>query len=471
LAHAARLLSFDLATAEVIGHLDAARIPSVLLKGPGVARRLYPDDPGQRRYNDIDLLVAEESYDSAGVVLTGLGFEDPGRPRRRESRHVHGMSWPRRGAATVVIDLHWGFHGVGEASRFYHEVSQRAVSMDIAGRAVAIPDAACCALLAALHAGAHKRVERHPAVQAREDLSRALRLFDDQVWRDAAGLAAEVGAEAAFIVALDSQPAGVETLARLAVPPAASPPAWLLAGPRPRGALPLGRLISETSLEGQARQLLDQLFPSAALMRLRRPLARRGRWGLGLAYLARLAQGLWALPEAARAWRAATMRAETSGWRPGPESTRVPRDGEPGSQRRRGRRRRGSSVWRAARVLVRGDRDAVQAGWWALRAWRTARIQLRRAGLTELDLPRPPGAGTAGSYSPTAGWAMLAALRWCRASCLERAVVRQAWLAHHGDLRAVVIGVTPPDSSFRAHAWLEGDPIDTEAFTELSRYP
>jgi hypothetical protein len=66
---------------------------------------------------------------------------------------------------------------------------------------------------------------------------------------------------------------------------------------------------------------------------------------------------------------------------------------------------------------------------------------------------------------------MLAALRWCRASCLEQAVVRQAWHAHQGELRAVVIGVTPRDSSFRAHAWLEGDPVDTETFTELSRYP
>jgi hypothetical protein len=50
------------------------------------------------------------------------------------------------------------------------------------------------------------------------------------------------------------------------------------------------------------------------------------------------------------------------------------------------------------------------------------------------------------------------ALRRQRESCLVNAIVRQAWEAAHGQRRDLVIGTTAPDD-FRAHAWLEGDPV------------
>jgi hypothetical protein len=62
-----------------------------------------------------------------------------------------------------------------------------------------------------------------------------------------------------------------------------------------------------------------------------------------------------------------------------------------------------------------------------------------------------------------------AALRLERASCLERALVEQAWQVAHGCSRDIVIGVTA-SSHFRAHAWLEGDaPCHDDALAELVR--
>jgi Transglutaminase-like superfamily len=66
---------------------------------------------------------------------------------------------------------------------------------------------------------------------------------------------------------------------------------------------------------------------------------------------------------------------------------------------------------------------------------------------------------------------MEAALSRLQATCLEAAVVRQRWLAAHGDLRDIVIGVLP--SGLRdnpAHAWVDGtDSRAASAYLELHR--
>jgi Transglutaminase-like superfamily len=58
-----------------------------------------------------------------------------------------------------------------------------------------------------------------------------------------------------------------------------------------------------------------------------------------------------------------------------------------------------------------------------------------------------------------------------RATCLEAALVRQSWLAAHGDNREIVIGVVA--SGLRdqpAHAWVEGtDPWAEATHLELHR--
>ena len=62
---------------------------------------------------------------------------------------------------------------------------------------------------------------------------------------------------------------------------------------------------------------------------------------------------------------------------------------------------------------------------------------------------------------------MMLAARLGRATCLERSLLRQAWLRGRGTMRDVVIGVRS-EGQFEAHAWLEGDP-DGEGYVEIHR--
>ena len=79
-------------------------------------------------------------------------------------------------------------------------------------------------------------------------------------------------------------------------------------------------------------------------------------------------------------------------------------------------------------------------------------------------LPEPPHVGV------TAMRGVEAALRREPNTCLERALVRQRWLAAHGHPREIIVGVTAPSAGFTAHAWLDGenDP-STPLFHELTR--
>lgn len=104
----------------------------------------------------------------------------------------------------------------------------------------------------------------------------------------------------------------------------------------------------------------------------------------------------------------------------------------------------------------------LRAAAWALRARHMARRQLP-GGLDAIRLPPIPG------LPATAAKGVRAALRLSRASCLERALVEQAWHQAHGASRDLVVGVSSA-RDFRAHAWLDGDPpCHDEALEELLR--
>jgi hypothetical protein len=95
----------------------------------------------------------------------------------------------------------------------------------------------------------------------------------------------------------------------------------------------------------------------------------------------------------------------------------------------------------------------VRAGWWAWRALRSARAQLRAGAVRDVRVPSPP------TVPPTAARAVRRVLRSQSPSCLERALVLQRWLASAGDARDVVVGTEGgARGDFTAHAWLEGEP-------------
>ena len=113
------------------------------------------------------------------------------------------------------------------------------------------------------------------------------------------------------------------------------------------------------------------------------------------------------------------------------------------------------------------DRKTLHAAVWAQVALVRARRALRRRPLDRVVV-QPPPAGLPAS----AGRGVYALLRRRPNTCLERALVLQAWEGAHGALRDVVIGVDPRGGEFVAHAWLAGEPDGERArFIELMRLP
>lgn len=104
----------------------------------------------------------------------------------------------------------------------------------------------------------------------------------------------------------------------------------------------------------------------------------------------------------------------------------------------------------------------LRAAWWARWSLRSARRQLGGRALHAVRLADPP------PLPASAGRGVLAVLRRADPSCLERSLVLQRWLAAHGDRRTVVVGVSAP-RGFRAHAWLDGEPMPDPGFSEILR--
>jgi hypothetical protein len=103
----------------------------------------------------------------------------------------------------------------------------------------------------------------------------------------------------------------------------------------------------------------------------------------------------------------------------------------------------------------------LRAAWWAVRTTRRTRRLLAAKGLDAALAPPPPPALPVEAERGVRG-----ALRRTGESCLVNAIVTQAWETAHGRRRDLVVGVTGPDG-FRAHAWLDGDPLPPAGEAEL----
>jgi hypothetical protein len=103
---------------------------------------------------------------------------------------------------------------------------------------------------------------------------------------------------------------------------------------------------------------------------------------------------------------------------------------------------------------------------WAGRSLIDVRRSLRRTALPDVTVSPPP------RLPPTAVRGVRFVLRRRESTCLQRALVLQAWHAAQGSPREVVIGVTDSKGPFSAHAWLDGDPGDPgRGYDELLRLP
>lgn len=274
----ARSLGVDRAAAEIFTALHAAGIDAVLLKGPVLARWLYADG-APRGYGDVDVLVAPGQRAAADAVLSGLGY-------RHGSRGVD------------EVDLHETIPGIGAHPRdAWPRLWAGAEPFTLGGvqaRALGRP---ALALHVALHLAWHG-----PEPKPLSDLERALRVAPESVWRDAALLAEDLGATDGLVTGLGLLPEGRALRERLGLPLLQTARARLGFEAAAPGSLRLADLEQGAGPRAKARVVRRALLPPAADMRVRYPLARRGRRGLLAAHLGRLVRRTAELPATLRSW-------------------------------------------------------------------------------------------------------------------------------------------------------------------------
>jgi hypothetical protein len=306
--HEFRVVGANLAlaalAAEVTGALRAAGLRSILIKGPVLVRWLYGSESA-RTSSDVDLFVDPATADIAEAALRELGYERAATGIGVAERPRHASTLTRFGSPEV--DLHTTVVGVG-ASRVktWSELSERTMMDTLGGAHVEVPGVDARLLLLALHAAQHG--EREP--QPLHDLARALEVGTRAEWSDAAVLAERLQAEAAFTSGLRLLEPGRALCADLRLLTAPTVESALRATTAPALSLGVDWLARLPGMRPRLRFIVRKAFPPAAFMRIWSPLARRGRLGLGAAYVWRPVWLVSRSGPAIRAWRRARKQSQ-----------------------------------------------------------------------------------------------------------------------------------------------------------------
>lgn len=304
LTAAAAIMALDATAAEVVEELGRHQIPAILLKGPVLTRWLY-ERRIARAYGDVDLLVSPEDFEAAIRVLRPLGYRElvrrrqfglsSGRTNSNVCALVHHARRPSR------IDLHRGFcWSTMDPHATWRLLREHTEAMTVGGTEMLVLAPPALALVIALHAAQHG-----PGARPREDLDRAVRRFDQTVWREAASFAARLHVQEAFAAGLRLMPRGRELADRLGLTTSMTVEVALRTGGDMLLAHPIHQLSTEASLRRRLLFLSSKLVPSRDYMRAGYPIARRGTLGLICAYPYRAAMLARQLPHARRALKAA----------------------------------------------------------------------------------------------------------------------------------------------------------------------
>jgi len=426
IAVATRTLAIDQVTAQVVSALSQADIPVIVLKGPSIARWLYPS--GGRSYCDTDLLVRVGDRAAAQDVLRSLGFA-------AANEGFDALEWSEMNATEFVrpagpgarppasIDLHYNAIRVpASPDDVWDTLTADLDTLIVGGAEVAVLGRASLALHLVVHAVQHA-FEFHTD----EDLRRAIAVFSFEDWAEAARRARALGVADSLGLGLRRHPEGADIADRLGLPLALAPDSPFRWGvdAAPRGVVTLDRAWSALTGREKARRIRLAVVPSPAKVRYvsRSRDARHGslpvaylRWWLGLAR---------DLPRAV-----------------------------------------GFVVRRRFSPTRRPTRSELRAALWTARAIVHTRRAVRREPLGQVRVPPPPPLPD-DAFRGVAG-----TLRLWRQKCLVRSLVLQRWHAAHGRSQELVIGVTAPSSGFLAHAWLaDEDHCHHGQFTELLRTP
>ncbi len=298
---AATRLALDAAAVDLVRALRSERVRAILIKGPATAARLY-DDPAERHYGDIDLLVEQRSVPAAERILDALGFRDM-RAGAGPSDHVnHANPWQRIAPPRVTVDLHTRIYWYnGPPCALWAELGRATARIEIGGEPIEVLGDSAQALVVATHA-----VQHGASAKPLEDLERALTRIDHQAWREAAAIAARLDLAAPFAAGLSRTAAGARLVDELRIEADASVEMRLRLAGAPALSLDFARLAASPPRDRVAL-IIGRLIPSPSIMRLIDPQARRGKAGLALAYLKRLFRVTPQAPAALRAWRAVSV--------------------------------------------------------------------------------------------------------------------------------------------------------------------
>jgi hypothetical protein len=293
---AARTLVVDTMTVAVLRAFRTASLPSLILRGPILARLLY-DPPESRSYADVDLLVEPRRFDEAEAILRQLGYaESHLESALPSSRPRHAHTWQASSGRSV--DLHRTLLGVGApAEALWSAFTSDARQIELGGMIVDVPSLAAVALIVALHAAHHV----NDPEQTHRDLELALTRLPEDQWSAAVDLARRLDALPAFAKGLSLSPRGRSNLAALGLPISSEIGGFAGAGePVFHVAHAISRVTSAQGLQARVSIAGRRLFPAPSAMRARSRLARRGAGGLILAYAVRLLTAARWLPAAVR---------------------------------------------------------------------------------------------------------------------------------------------------------------------------
>lgn len=246
---------------------DACGRPPLLLKGPAVADRLYPE-PALRPFADLDLLVPRDRLDDAMRGLGEIGYESMVelRPGYAE-RFGHDRHAMRQVAGSrIEIEVHWRVGDDPVGSVLSHErLAARSEPLALEGSIAAVPDLPDQLLILAVHL-LSDRAKRLCWVN---DIALLARALDDGAWAEAFDRADELRLGWVLHRALDYADAHLEVGRARPTRPQAPPP-W---GPLraveeldARAAPHLGRLLMLRRRD-RARYLRAVLWPTASGLR------------------------------------------------------------------------------------------------------------------------------------------------------------------------------------------------------------
>jgi hypothetical protein len=252
-------------TAEAVAALRSDGVPAILLKGPAVARWLYPDEPWARTYTDVDLLVTPAHVDRAASVLRDIGYGG-GTPRRHALAVDHATTL-RRETDGALVDLHWKLHGMEAlpaVAPVWEAMSTDAEDLVVAGVPVAIPGV----VARTLHVALHLEPEDPPGSAPWEDLRRAVESVDRPTWARAAAMARLLDVDGEMGARLRLQPAGAVLADELRLwrPPSRwfAVRAAMAEQHAPSASRRVGVLVAPGSLREKRRRATQALFPPGA---------------------------------------------------------------------------------------------------------------------------------------------------------------------------------------------------------------